>query len=70
MTPPPGEEKVREIITDQGAMAEISTDEMNQMDQGIKPVTMRTWDDLSINEKCDRLGKWIGHIMNETEKKE
>lgn len=70
MTPPPDEEKVREIITDQGAMAEISTDEMNQMDQKVKPVTMRAWDDLSINEKCDRLGKWIGYIMNETEKKQ
>jgi hypothetical protein len=69
MTPPPDEGKSVEIITGGAASGTLNLD-MKYTDQKNKITTQRGWDELSINEKCDRLGKWIGYLMNQMDKEE
>jgi hypothetical protein len=71
MSPPPQQDaKVMEVISKGGAGSETLKHGVNDTDIQKKPQTLRAWDDLSVNEKCNRLGRWIGHIMDELEKEE
>jgi hypothetical protein len=67
MTPPPDETLSVEIIKDGGAATEKLENDVHLIDQVGDSATMRGWDELSIDEKCNRLGKWIGYIMNKME---
>jgi hypothetical protein len=67
MTPPPDETLSVEIIREGGAASEKLDDDIYQIDQVSDSATMRGWDELTIAEKCNRLGKWIGYIMNKME---
>jgi hypothetical protein len=67
MTPPPDEDLSVEIIKEGGAATGKLEGELYQIDQASDSATMRGWDDLTIEEKCNRLGKWIGYIMNKME---
>jgi hypothetical protein len=67
MTPPPDETLSVEIIKDGGAATEKLENDLDFIDQTRDSAKMRGWDDLSIEEKCNRLGKWIGYIMNKME---
>lgn len=67
MTPPPDEDLSLEIVKDGGASTEKLGDDLIYVDQARVSASMRGWDDLTIEEKCNRLGKWIGYIMNKLE---
>ncbi len=67
MTPPPDEKLSVEIIKEGGAFSEKLEDDFHYIDQVSESATMRGWDDLTIEEKCNRLGKWIGYVMNKME---
>ena len=67
MTPPPDETLSVEIIKEGGASSEKLEDDFYYIDQASDSATMRGWDELTIEEKCNRLGKWIGYIMNKME---
>jgi hypothetical protein len=67
MTPPPDETLSVEIIKDGGVATEKLENDVHLIDQVGDFATMRGWDELSIEEKCNRLGKWIGYIMNKLE---
>ena len=69
MTPPPDEEKTVEMMSEGGAPKEALHESMKYVDQKSDTTTVRAWDELGINEKCDRLGKWIGYITNQMEKR-
>ena len=67
MTPPPDEKLSVEIIKEGGASSEKLEEDFHYIDQVSESATMRDWDELTIEEKCNRLGKWIGYIMNKME---
>lgn len=67
MTPPPNETLSVEIIKSGGSSTGKLDDEIQYIDQVGDSATMRGWDELTIEEKCNRLGKWIGYIMNRLE---
>ena len=67
MTPPPDEGEVVEIVKEGGATSENISDDIKYTDQVSDASTTRGWDELTLNEKCNRLGKWIGYIMNKIE---
>ncbi len=67
MTPPPDEDLSVEIIKEGGAATEKLGSDLFSIDQASDPAKMRGWDELTIEEKCNRLGKWIGYIMNKME---
>jgi hypothetical protein len=67
MTPPPDETLSVEIIKEGGAATEKLENDIHLIDQVGDLATMRGWNELSIEEKCNRLGKWIGYIMNKME---
>jgi hypothetical protein len=67
MTPPPDEDLSVEIIKDGGAATGKLDNDIQYIDQVGDSATMRGWDELTIEEKCNRLGKWIGFIMNKLE---
>lgn len=68
MTPPPQHDsQVVEVISKGGAATETLKHGVNDTDTLKRPHMLRGWDDLNVNEKCDRLGKWIGHIMDQLE---
>ncbi len=67
MTPPPDETLSVEIIKDGGASTDNLDSDIHLIDQVGDLATMRGWNELSIEEKCNRLGKWIGYIMNNME---
>lgn len=67
MTPPPDEDISLEIIKEGGASSEDLGDDLIYIDQASDSASMRGWGDLTIEEKCNRLGKWIGYIMNKLE---
>lgn len=70
MIPPPDEKKALEVIREGGATSETLSVDVKYTDQSSDSATMRRWDELNVQERCDRLGKWIGHIMNRLEEKE
>ena len=59
-----------EILREGGASSETLGDDMKYIDQRSDATTARGWDELTLPEKCDRLGKWIGYIMNKHEEKD
>ena len=67
MTPPPDETLAVDIIKDGGAATERLEKDIQYIDQVGDLATMRGWNELTIEEKCNRLGKWIGYIMNKME---
>lgn len=67
MTPPPDEELSVEIIKEGGAATGKLESDLLHIDQASDSATMRGWGELTIEEKCNRLGKWIGYIMNKLE---
>jgi hypothetical protein len=67
MTPPPDETLSVEIIKDGGAATDKLEEDVQFIDQVGDLATMRGWNELTIEEKCNRLGKWIGYIMNKME---
>ncbi|UCG69517.1 MAG: hypothetical protein JSV09_00390 [Thermoplasmata archaeon] len=67
MTPPPDEDLSVEIIKEGGAATGKIEGNIHLIDQASDSATMRGWDELTIEEKCNRLGKWIGYIMNKME---
>lgn len=67
MTPPPDEELSLKIVREGGAASEELGEDLIYIDQTRDSASMRGWDDLTLGEKCNRLGKWIGYIMNKLE---
>jgi hypothetical protein len=67
MTPPPDETLSVEIIKAGGVSSEKLEEDIYNIDQTRDSTSMRAWDDLTIEEKCNRLGKWIGYVMNKME---
>ena len=67
MTPPLDEELSLEIVKEGGASTDKLRDDLIYIDQTRDSASMRGWDELTIEEKCNRLGKWIGYIMNKME---
>ncbi len=70
MIPPPDEGKAVEVIREGGAASETLSNVRKYTDQSSDSAAVRIWDELNVQERCDRLGKWIGYIMNNIEDKE
>jgi hypothetical protein len=67
MTPPPDETLTVDIIKSGGSSTGKLDNDIQYIDQVGDSATMRGWDELSMEEKCNRLGKWVGYIMNKME---
>ena len=67
MTPPPDETLSVDIIKSGGSATDKLDSDIQYIDQVGDSATMRGWDELTIEEKCNRLGKWVGYIMNKME---
>jgi hypothetical protein len=67
MTPPPDETLSVDIIKSGGSATEKLEEDVQYIDQVGDSATMRGWHELSLEEKCNRLGKWVGYIMNKME---